>query len=87
MKFMRRYLALGLLAGTALAASSFTASAADLSKPAGKEWPAPNGDWTGSRFSTLTQINPGNVKQMGGAWLRKFNGAASRGSKPPSGIR
>lgn len=65
-----------VLAVAGLAAVS--ASAADLSKPAGKEWPAANGDWTGSRFSTLTQINPGNVKQLGGAWLHKFEGAASR---------
>lgn len=75
MNGIQRYFVLGLAAVTAL---SSAVKAADLSKPAGKEWPAPNGDWTGSRYSTLAQITPVNAKQMGGAWLHKFEGAASR---------
>src|SRR5262245_58205347 len=33
------------------------------------EWAAPGGDWAGTRYSTLTRINTGNVKQLGGAWV------------------
>jgi quinohemoprotein ethanol dehydrogenase len=73
MRFISRYMVLTVAAFTAM-----SASAADLSKPAGKDWPAVNGDWAGSRFSTLTQVTPANVTQMGGAWLRKFEGASSR---------
>jgi quinohemoprotein ethanol dehydrogenase len=35
----------------------------------GKEWSAPGGDWGSTRYSTLSQINAGNVKQLRGAWV------------------
>ncbi|MDB5396015.1 MAG: quinonprotein alcohol dehydrogenase [Rhodospirillales bacterium] len=58
---------------------SVSANAAnDLTKPAGKDWPAVGGDWNNSRFSTLTKINPSNVKTLGAAWLKQFPGAYSR---------
>src|SRR5258708_37485061 len=41
----------------------------DLRKPAGKEWRAIGGDWGNSRYSTLTQINRGNVKNLKAAWV------------------
>lgn len=41
----------------------------DLSHPAGKEWPAVGGDWGNSRYSTLQQITPSNVKNLKGAWV------------------
>ncbi|MBY0509033.1 MAG: PQQ-binding-like beta-propeller repeat protein [Rhodospirillaceae bacterium] len=69
----------------AAAFAAMPALAADLNKPAGKEWPAPNGDLAGTRFSTLTQVTPANVKQLGGAWLRKFEGAASRANPVVAG--
>jgi quinohemoprotein ethanol dehydrogenase len=80
MKYTVRFM---LLAAAACAA--IPASAADMTKPAGKEWPAPNGDLAGTRFSTLTQVTPANVKQLGGAWLRKFEGAASRANPVVAG--
>ena len=69
-----------LLSATALLALGFaTAQAADdLTKPAGKDWPAVAGDWNNSRFSTLNKINADNVKGLGGAWVKKFEGAYSR---------
>src|SRR6185295_16575758 len=36
---------------------------------AGKEWAAPGGDWAGTRYSTLAQINARNIKQLSGAWV------------------
>jgi alcohol dehydrogenase (cytochrome c) len=61
----------------ALAALPATAKT-DLTKPAGKDWPAVGGDWNNSRFSTLDKINPSNVKTLGGAWVKTFAGAYSR---------
>ncbi len=45
---------------------------ADWRKPAAKEWPTAGGDWGNSRYSTLDKINTGNVKDLGAAWLHKF---------------
>lgn len=46
-----------------------TQQASDLRKPAGKEWPTIGGDWGNTRYSTLTQINRNNVKNLKGAWM------------------
>src|SRR5471032_179298 len=63
----------------ALGVATFPALAKeDLTKSAGKDWPAVGGDWNNSRFSTLDKINTTNVKTLGGAWLKKFEGAYSR---------
>ncbi len=60
----------------AIGLSAITLSACDQQvdwrKPAGQEWPMGNGDWNNSRYSTLDKINTSNVKQLGGAWLRKL---------------
>src|SRR5262249_9223713 len=40
-----------------------------LRSPAGKEWLTIGGDWHHSRYSTLTQITPGHVKDLKAAWL------------------
>ena len=37
--------------------------------PAAKEWLHAGGDWSNSRYSTLTQITPANVKNLKGAWV------------------
>src|SRR6476659_5092181 len=36
--------------------------------PAGNNWPSPQGDPAGTRFSTLTQINTSNVTSLERAW-------------------
>jgi alcohol dehydrogenase (cytochrome c) len=56
------------------------ASAANLDKPAAKDWPAVGGDWANDHYSTLTQIGTANVKQLGGAWVHQFDGERSRGT-------
>jgi len=74
-----RLLAAALMA-TAFVVPAARAAEADLAKPAGKDWPAVGGGWDNSRYSTLNQVNAGNVKQLGGAWLHKFEGESSRAS-------
>ena len=39
-----------------------------LLKPPADSWPAYHGDYSGRRHSNLTQITPGNVREMGLAW-------------------
>lgn len=50
----------------------------DWRAPAGREWPVNGGDWGNTRFTSLSQITPGNVGQLGAAWTRNFPGEASR---------
>jgi len=40
-----------------------------LTKPATDAWPTYHGDYSGRRFSTLSQINQSNVKHMTLAWI------------------
>ncbi len=42
---------------------------AALLKPATDTWPTYNGDYSGQRFSTLNQINAGNVNSLTLAWV------------------
>src|SRR5690349_24204329 len=43
--------------------------AAALLKPATDTWPTYNGDYSGRRFSTLDQINAGNIGSLTVAWI------------------
>src|SRR5581483_9909820 len=43
----------------------------DLLKPLKEDWPTYNGDYSGKRFSALTQINKSNVKALTLAWMTR----------------
>ncbi len=47
---------------------------AKLLKPTPDSWPTYNGDYSGRRHSTLTQINAGNVKGLSLAWIYQMPG-------------
>jgi acido-empty-quinoprotein group A len=50
-----------------------------LTKPATDAWPTYNGDYSGRRFSTLTQLNQTNVKHLTLAWIYRVKaGPGSR---------
>ena len=53
----------------AFALPSLALAQADLRQPSGKEWLTIGGDWSNSRYSTLTQINRENVKNLKAAWV------------------
>jgi alcohol dehydrogenase (cytochrome c) len=56
------------------------AERAQLQKPLGESWPTYNGDYSGKRYSTLTQINQANVKSLTLAWTRRLtNGTSALG--------
>ena len=78
--------------GLSLAASASAAVAAILSTPvlaqqvADGDWPRYARDESGTRFSPLTQIDPGNVARLQRAWsfrLRPEGGAALLGGTVP----
>ena len=43
-------------------------SPADLLKPLKDSWPTYNGDYSGKRYSALTQLNQSNVTHLTLAW-------------------
>jgi alcohol dehydrogenase (cytochrome c) len=47
---------------------------AHLLKPLADSWPTYAGDYSGKRYSALTQINQSNVKNLTLAWLARLNG-------------
>ena len=47
-----------------------------LTKPATDSWPTYSGDYSGRRFSSLTQINQTNVKNLGLAWVSHLTAGA-----------
>src|SRR5712692_8176959 len=47
-----------------------------LTKPLGDAWPTYSGDYSGKRYSSLTQVNQSNVKNLTLAWVSKFTGGA-----------
>src|ERR671934_198676 len=56
---------------------------ATILKPLGDSWPTYSGDYTGRRYSSLTQINQSNVKHMTLAWTRRLtNGPGAPGPRP-----
>ena len=78
----------GLYAVLVIAASTFAAAQsgldpASITKPLGESWTTYSGDYTGRRYSSLTQINQGNVKHMTLAWMRRLaNGPGPAGPRP-----
>src|SRR3954454_21610433 len=56
------------VAGAAGAFGATAASAAGRSAPGSAGWPQPGGDLGSTRFSQLTQVNTGNVKNLQVAW-------------------
>ena len=53
-----------------------------LHKPLGESWPSYSGDYSGRRFSALTQINQTNVKNLTLAWTRRLTNGTSAATVP-----
>jgi len=78
MKITKFLLCLALAALPTLSAgqSSGGLDPAVLLKPLADTWPTYSGDYTGRRFSTLTQINRNTVKNLTLSWVTRLNGTA-----------
>jgi alcohol dehydrogenase (cytochrome c) len=73
------------IAGVALVASSAVAQDVPnqlLQQPARDSWPTYHGDYSGRHHSSLTQITPANVSQLGLAWAFQTNDAQSIKATP-----
>lgn len=56
----------------------------DLGKAPVSAWPTFNGDYSGRRYSTLTQIAPGNLNELALAWSYRITSVgAQRGAPVP----
>jgi alcohol dehydrogenase (cytochrome c) len=51
-------------------------SSADLLKPLANDWPTYSGDYSGKRYSKLTQVNQSNVKNLTLAWTSRMTAGA-----------
>ncbi len=80
---------------TAIAAASLAGGASTvqpvsldpnvIGKTPTTSWPTFNGDYSGQRYSTLTQIGPANVKRLAPRWTYKITGVgAQRGAPVPT---
>jgi alcohol dehydrogenase (cytochrome c) len=75
-----------LLAGTALVGAEGPGVApADLLKPLGDQWTSYSGDYTGRRYSALTQINQSNVKNLTLAWVARLTAGPGGAAPGPGG--
>ncbi len=70
MKINKIKLALGLVAGLSVAMPMIASAAADQEKAMANadNWAAPRGNYSNQAYSTLSQINQGNVKNLKAAW-------------------
>ncbi len=50
-----------------------------LTKPLGDSWPTYSGDYSGKRYSTLTQLNQSNVKNLTLGWVSRVTSGAGGG--------
>ena len=68
-----------MLAGVALVAQTDRGGLdpALLLKPLADSWPSYSGDYTGRRYSALTQITQANVKNLTLAWTARVSGATT----------
>jgi alcohol dehydrogenase (cytochrome c) len=77
MKTARTLLLVLSILSTAAAASAQGLDPTLLTKPATDSWPTYSGDYSGRRFSSLTQINQENIKNLGLAWVSHLLPGAS----------
>jgi alcohol dehydrogenase (cytochrome c) len=70
------YLIPAMFSGIAMAQGL---SSADLLKPLADDWPTYSGDYSGKRYSKLTQVNQSNVKNLTLAWTSRMTAGAGGG--------
>ena len=77
-------IAIGALAGAALHAQSVSVDPDTIGKEPVTNWPTFNGDYSGKRYSTLTQIGPTNLDRLEPLWVYRIaEVGAQRGAPVP----
>ena len=69
---MKKGLVLALVCTATLVLSAQGVNRELLNKPLADAWPTYSGDYSGRRYSALTQINQSNVKSLTLAWTRRL---------------
>ncbi len=69
-----------------LAAQQGGLDPAQIRKPLSDQWPTYAGDYTGRRYSALTQINQTNVKSLTLAWTARLTGGPALAGLTPAGL-
>ena len=77
------FAAAAVLAPVMLAAQNPGVDPASLQKPLAESWPTYSGDYTGRRFSALTQVNRTTVKNLTLAWVSKVATGPGGGRRGP----
>src|SRR3984957_19586976 len=81
----RKILSRALVLPSLLRAQGDGVSPAELLKPLKDSWPTYNGDYSGKRYSTLTQLNQSNVMHLTLAWSPRVSpgtgGGGGRGGR------
>ena len=80
-------IAAAALGGPTLAAPNVSLDPQAIGKPPVDNWTTFNGDYSGQRYSPLTQITPANVDQIAQQWAYKITGVSSRRSGPATAIK
>src|ERR1700761_6621666 len=79
-QLLLKVLAVGLaVAGAAQVCAADPEIDALLQGPVGKDWVTNGGNMTNQRYSTLKQIDTGNIKQLKGAWMTRLKGSGFGG--------
>ena len=76
-----------MCAGVLLSSALFAQlDPAIMTKPLGESWPTYGGDYSNQRYSSLTQINQSNVKNLTLAWVSHITpGAPAPGARGAMG--
>jgi alcohol dehydrogenase (cytochrome c) len=69
---MRKLLVLVFVSAASIVLAAQSVNRDLLYKPLGESWASYSGDYTGKRYSALTQINQANVKSLTLAWTRRL---------------
>jgi acido-empty-quinoprotein group A len=80
--------AAAVIAGAVLIGSGHAATGAisldpgTIGQPPVRSWPTFNGDYSGRRYSTLTQITPANVNRLRVQWIYKITSVGAQRGAP-----
>ena len=82
---MNKLLPVAFTLAAVVALSAHGVSRDLLHKPLGDAWPTYSGDYSGKRYSSLTQINQSNVKALALAWNRRLVAGPAPSGPPTPG--
>jgi alcohol dehydrogenase (cytochrome c) len=80
---IRAVLLVVLAGGAVMAGAAQSVDRALLHRPLAEGWPTYSGDYSGKRYSALTQLNRQNVRNLTMAWTRRLTNGPGTGPRGP----